>query len=131
MENTNGSVKMVPGACPKCGGQLELDPSQEAAVCPYCGTPYIVEKAINKYTVEHAHIDHVDNVNIDGKGVADSVIGFFERQMDRNREENKEDRAAMRENSREFMRNSWKIFAVMFAAMIILFVLGNLLGFFN
>lgn len=122
---------MVSGTCPKCGGQLEVDPAQEAAVCPYCGTPYIVEKAINKYSVEHAHIDHVDKVNIDVKGGIDSVLGFFERQMDKSREERKEEKAEQAEYSRNFLKNSWKLFAVMFAALIILFVLGHLVGFFE
>ena len=35
--------------CTNCGGNLEVDSSLEAAVCPFCKTPYIVEKAINNY----------------------------------------------------------------------------------
>ena len=122
---------MVSGTCPKCGGQLEIDPTQDAAVCPYCGTPYVVQKAINNTTVEHAHIDHVDHVNVDVKGGLDSVLGFFEREIDKSRESRKEDKAIEAENQRDFLKNSWKMFAVMFAALIVLFVLGNLFGFFN
>ena len=43
-------MPIVPAICPNCGGQLEVDNSHDAAVCKYCGTPFIVEKAINNYT---------------------------------------------------------------------------------
>ena len=62
------SVKFVPAVCPKCGGQLEVDPSQEAAVCKYCGTPFIVDKAIQNYNISHARIEHADKVTVDLKG---------------------------------------------------------------
>ena len=64
-----------------------MDPEKEAAVCPYCGTPFIIEKAINNYNIQHAHIDHVDNVNVDLTGSVNSVLGFAERQLDQHREE--------------------------------------------
>ncbi|MBQ6521059.1 MAG: hypothetical protein IJI14_20315 [Anaerolineaceae bacterium] len=124
-------VKFVPAACPKCGGQLEVDPSQEAAVCKYCGTPFIVDKAIQNYNIANAHIDHVDKVNVDLKGSVDSVIGFVEREFDKNREDRRENKRIEAENSKEFLKNSWKIFLVMFAAMIVLWVLGNALGMFK
>ena len=81
-ENTENKVRFVPAICSHCGGSLDVDPSQEAAVCPYCGTAFIVEKAINHYNMEHAevnhvdHIEHVDNVTVDLKGSFDSVLGF-------------------------------------------------------
>ena len=81
MENTNETAKLVAGVCPQCGGQLEVDPAQDAAVCPYCGTPYVVSKAINNYTVQNAHIDHVDHVNVDLKGSISSLIGLAEREF--------------------------------------------------
>lgn len=43
----------VPAICTQCGAQLEVDNTQEAAICKYCGTPFIVEKAINQY---HTHV---------------------------------------------------------------------------
>ena len=125
------SVKFVPAACPKCGGQLEVDPTQEAAVCKYCGTPFIVDKAIQNYNIQHAHIDHVDKVTVDMKGSVDSVIGMVERQWDKSRESKREENKLRAEESKEFLKNSWKIFLVMFAAMIVMWVLGNVLGFFK
>ena len=130
-ESTPPSVKFVPGVCPKCGGQLEVDPTQEAAVCKYCGTPFIVDKAIQNYNISNAHIDHVDKVTVDMKGSVDSVVGFFEREIDKSRESRREDKKIEAENQKEFLRSSWKIFLVMFGVVIVMWVLGNLLGFFK
>lgn len=131
MENSNGSVKLVAGVCPKCGGQLEVDPAQDAAICPYCGTPYVVSKAINNYNVQNAHIDHVDHLNVDLKGSVDSIIGLAERELDKNREEKREEQKQYNENSKEFFRNSWKMMLVLFGALIVFWVVANALGFWN
>ena len=125
------SIKFLPAVCPKCGGQLVVDPAQEAAVCRFCGTPFIVEKAINNYTVQNAHIGHADKVTMDMKGSVDSVIGFFERQINLSREERREENRRFDENSKEMFKNSWKMFLVLFAAMIIFWLIANGLGFFN
>ncbi len=42
-------MPLTPAKCTNCGAALELDPSKDAAVCPYCHTPFVVEKAINNY----------------------------------------------------------------------------------
>jgi len=44
-------MAFLPGICPSCGAQLQVDASQESAFCNYCGTQYIVEKAIQNYYV--------------------------------------------------------------------------------
>ena len=45
MNNTDDlRTRLVPAVCTQCGAALEVDPSQEAAVCPYCNMPYIVER---------------------------------------------------------------------------------------
>ena len=50
-------MPLVPAKCTSCGATLTLDPAQDAAVCPFCNTPFIVEKAINNYTtVNHYNI---------------------------------------------------------------------------
>ena len=49
-------MPLVPAKCTSCGATLTLNPAQDAAVCPFCNTPFIVEKAINNYTtVNHYH----------------------------------------------------------------------------
>ncbi len=53
---------LVPALCPKCGGILQVEDSQEAAVCQYCSTPFIAEKAINNYiTQQNTYIQNASN----------------------------------------------------------------------
>ena len=85
-------VKMVPAVCTQCGGALEVDPSRETGVCPFCGSTYVIEKAINQYNVQHAKIEHADNVNIDMTGAVHSVLDFVGKQMEEGREARKEER---------------------------------------
>lgn len=89
---------LVPAICTQCRGRLEVDSELDAAVCPYCRTPYIVSKAIDDYTIEQTSIAHADtvvqdaeNVHIHQSGVS-SVVGFVERQM--KRRQDKEDAEA-------------------------------------
>ena len=42
---------LVPGLCSQCSAVLQLDPNQDAAICPSCGTPFIVKKAISQYNI--------------------------------------------------------------------------------
>lgn len=42
-------MSLVKAKCTSCGGILETDNSKEAAICPYCGAPYVVEKAIKNF----------------------------------------------------------------------------------
>lgn len=39
----------VQGKCYKCGGFLAVNDKEDASVCPYCGKPFIVEKAISSF----------------------------------------------------------------------------------
>ena len=42
----------VEAKCTSCGAHLEVDNSKDAAICRYCNTPFIVEKAIQYYKNE-------------------------------------------------------------------------------
>jgi len=65
----------VPAKCTCCGATLEVDPRQEAAVCRYCNTPFIVEKAINNYNVSVSGNIHVASatINIQGKNLENLI----------------------------------------------------------
>ena len=52
--------------CTNCGAILDVDPTKEAAVCTSCGTPYIVEKAINQYQTINNVTYRVENAAISG-----------------------------------------------------------------
>ena len=44
-------MPIVAAKCTQCGADVQVDNSQEAAVCKYCGTPFIVETAINNFHI--------------------------------------------------------------------------------
>ncbi len=49
--------------CTNCGAPLEVDAEKKVAICPYCNQPYIVEEAINNYTI-HAENLYAGVVNM-------------------------------------------------------------------
>lgn len=56
--------------CTNCGATLDVDSEKEAAICPYCNSAYIVEKAINNYhisnmTAENVYVFNDDSVNVE------------------------------------------------------------------
>ncbi len=61
-------MSLVAAKCTQCGAELEVDNTQEAAVCKYCGTPFIVEKAINNINIKNA------TFNIEGQNVDNLII---------------------------------------------------------
>lgn len=83
-------MALVPAICTQCNAQLEVDNSQEAAVCKYCGTPFIVEKAINNYVVKNTiNVENasfnVSGVNIDNllrRALEFEVAGDIEKALD-------------------------------------------------
>ncbi len=60
-------MPFVQAKCPNCGGILAVDKSIDAAVCQFCNTPFIVEKAVNYYNT-------TNNVNV-GAGAVVNVTG--------------------------------------------------------
>lgn len=120
----------VPAKCTCCGATLEVDPRQEAAVCRFCNTPFIVEKAINNYNVSLTGNIHVSSATInvqgknlenlvkrarifEGKGELQNALNYYEQVLDIN-VENKEAligselvRAKISENKGE-LRNALK-----------------------
>ena len=57
-------MPLIKAQCPNCGGALEVDNTQDAAICPFCKTPYIVEKAINQYNMNAAAVNFNGTVNM-------------------------------------------------------------------
>ena len=44
-------MPFIEAKCPNCGGNLPVDSAREAWICGYCGTPFVVEKAIQSLNV--------------------------------------------------------------------------------
>ena len=120
MNENDLRTRLVPAICTQCGARLEVDPAQDAAVCRYCNTPFVVEKAIQNYSIQNAKIEHVDTVKLDMKGTADSFFGFLGEQMSESREARREERRERREESREMNRLFLKIFGYMMIGMFVL-----------
>ena len=66
-------MSLVKAQCTSCGGVLEVDNTKDAAICPYCKTPYIVEKAVNLYNVSNKFEINNAHINIVGNDVESMV----------------------------------------------------------
>ncbi|MBR6256435.1 MAG: hypothetical protein IKR23_03570 [Lachnospiraceae bacterium] len=65
-------MPMVKAQCTNCGGALEVDNSKDAAVCPFCNTPYIIEKAINQYNISNTY--HIENAVFESDDSEDKLL---------------------------------------------------------
>ena len=65
-------MPFVPAICTQCGASLQVDSSQEAALCKFCKTPFVVETAINSYN--NSYNINATNVTIIGGGISDFKI---------------------------------------------------------
>lgn len=66
-------MPIVQAKCTNCGANLEVDSTREAAVCPFCGTAYVVEKAVNNYNTVNNNQIQAQVVNIYG-GTGDFTV---------------------------------------------------------
>ena len=57
-------MPLVPAKCISCGAILKVDDTLDAAVCDYCRTPFIIDKAINNYTINNQYTINAAGVNI-------------------------------------------------------------------
>ena len=69
-------MPLVNAKCTNCGANLEVDNTKDAAICPYCGSAYIVEKAINNYNITNNTTNNINAevVNVYGGNSGDFVI---------------------------------------------------------
>ena len=69
-------MPFVPAKCTSCGAQLTVDNTKDAAICEYCNTPYIVEKAINNYTISGNSNISIHNavINVQGAPSVDNLL---------------------------------------------------------
>lgn len=75
VNNINLGTKFVPGNCTNCGAALQVNPSLQAAICPACGTPFIVQQAVNNFNVHSTGNISVQNAVISMSGVnAESYV---------------------------------------------------------
>lgn len=70
-------MALVPAICTQCGAQIEVDNTHEAGICKFCGTPFITEKAINKYTTVHNVTQNITKIIYGNE--KDEAEDFFNR----------------------------------------------------
>ena len=56
-------MPIVQAKCTNCGGTLQVDNTQRAAICPYCNQAYVVEDAINSFVTNIDNL-HVENLHV-------------------------------------------------------------------
>lgn len=68
-------MSLVQAKCTNCGANIEVNPQNDAGICPYCHTAYITQKAIVNYntTIINNNIIQAETVNIVG-GNFDNLI---------------------------------------------------------
>ncbi len=118
------NTRIVPATCTQCGGTVNVDPGSEKATCPFCGTSFIVEKAVNNYNVEHMTVEHADNVNIDMKGSVDSVLNFVGDQLKESRGDRRQARREAKEKDMMMTQSMFKMFGIVFAVMCAFGIIG-------
>lgn len=89
-QNAPGGTTLVPAQCPNCGGELTVDSSQEAAVCQFCGTPFIVSKAVQNYNVQHN--TYQTNIVNERKGAVESILSYASERQDKKQQRLDEER---------------------------------------
>ena len=61
-------MPLVAAKCTQCGANIEVNPSQDAGICPHCGTAYVTEKVIKNYITNN--YTNIGSVNIDTLNVS-------------------------------------------------------------
>lgn len=47
---------LVAAKCTQCGANIEVDDTNDAGICKYCGTAFVTEKVINNYNITNNNI---------------------------------------------------------------------------
>lgn len=76
-------MALVPAICTQCGAKIEVDKDKDAGICPYCGTAFITEKAINNYNTYITNNNNFAgaNVIINNSDNIDGVLTLAKREL--------------------------------------------------
>lgn len=80
-------MPLVAAKCTQCGANIEVDDTNEAGICKYCGTAFITEKAINNYNTYITNNNNFAgaNINVVG-GDVDNLIELAKNALEINNE---------------------------------------------
>ncbi len=76
-------MPLVPAKCTQCGATLTVDPTNgAAAVCPFCGTPFVVEQAVNNYNISNqttiGTVGHVEHLHVNDERSVEARLASAE-----------------------------------------------------
>ena len=117
VEKTDAATLLTPAVCTQCGAALQVNPSQKEAVCPYCGTTFIVTEAIsrNEYNVQKAQI-HTDKVVIRKKSRYEATLDYLQERKKLRLEERRKRKA------QQLKTGLWML-GILLVMLLILFML--------
>ena len=69
-------MPIIPLTCPNCGGNLKVESAKDAAICEYCGKPFIVKDA-----VFNTYVNNVTNITADNF-IAENVNIYSEKDFE-------------------------------------------------
>lgn len=72
-------MALIPAKCTQCGANIEVDASQEAGICKFCGTAFITEKAINNYNTYITNNNNFAGANVTIQSDIEDVEQYIER----------------------------------------------------
>ncbi len=78
-------MPLVNAKCTNCGANLTVDKSKDAAICQYCGSAFIVEKAINNYNITNtinAGVVNIYNTTSDFEIVGGVLVRYNGESLD-------------------------------------------------
>lgn len=61
-------MALVPAKCTQCGGNIEVEATKEAGICPHCGTAFITDKVINNYNTVVNNTNNYEGATINYYG---------------------------------------------------------------
>ena len=81
-------MPIVKAICTNCGANLEVDNAKDAAICPMCNTPYIVERAIHNYFISTENNVHDSLLEAGEKflkeGLWDEAANYYRKAEEKN-----------------------------------------------
>ena len=57
-------MPIIPLSCPFCGGSLTVNSEHDAAVCSFCGKPFVIKDAIVNTYIQNVTNIHAETVNV-------------------------------------------------------------------
>lgn len=74
-------MAIVPAKCTSCGGTLKVKSEDKTAICPFCGTEYLVQEAIEQYNITNVYNIEQASLTFDHRKLFNDRIDSAEKQL--------------------------------------------------